>query len=67
MVIPEDKSEKSHHSEARVPNGCRPPLKSTPTTATLDFKDTDFNMTKAAERVRKTGSYESITKRYGWR
>lgn len=41
--------------------------RNTPLSATLDFNSEDFNMTKAAERIRKTGTYESVTKRYGWR
>jgi hypothetical protein len=35
--------------------------------ASYEFGSEGFNLTKAAERTQKNGSYESVTKKYGWR
>ena len=47
--------------------GTRPNSTVVKDSVTYDFNDTNFNLSKAAEKVKKTGQYTSITKKFGWR
>jgi hypothetical protein len=48
-------------------SGTLPNQKGEAGNATFDMGSEDFNMTKAAERHKRNGSYESVTKKFGWR